>query len=409
MKQILDSEKLAIHGGTPLRAKSLPYRRLFGEAELESVIQVFKESWENERDFGYQGKYEKTYADLFCRFQGGGFADAVCSGTAAVYLALAALDLPPGSEVIVSPVTDPGSVSPVILLGMQPVSADSQPGSFNVGPNEFESAIGPNTRAAILTHLGGIPVDLDPILETAASRGIVIIEDCSQSHGAVYKKRKVGRFGAISAFSTMFSKAHATGGCGGVVYTESEGLYRRIRALADRGKDFDMPDFNPKDPGGFLFPALNLNLDELSCAIGASTLSRLQETVDRRREIVRKMSRLLSESQVVSPAGIPDFAAPSPFFMTLEVNCEKLTVSKQEFAEAVAAEGIWVNPDYRYVVSEWAWIREHLRKETLTPNAVQYRERTFNILFNERFSDEDIRDIVNAILKVEAAYLKGEG
>ena len=266
--------ELAIHGGSKIRTKPLPYRKLFGEAELEAVKQVFEDSWREGWDFGYQGKYEKLYTDSFCQFQGGGFADAVSSGTVANYLALKALDIEPGSDVIVSPITDPGGVSPVIIAGMNPVIADSRPDSVNVGPEQFEEALTPNTRAAIVTHVGGHPVELEPMIEIARTKGIKIVEDCSQAHGALYKGKRVGRFGDIAAFSTVFAKTHATGGCGGLVYTENEDYYWKARSLADRGKPFHSADFDPKAPSAFLFPALNFNLDELSCAIGLSTLSR---------------------------------------------------------------------------------------------------------------------------------------
>ena len=394
---------LAIHGGPKIRAKPFPYRKLFGKQELNYVKKVFKDSWRNGVDFGYQGKYEEIYTIQFCEFQGGGFADAVCSGTVAVYLALKALDLKIDSDVIVSPVTDPGSVTPVIMLGMNPVIADSDINSFNVGPIEFERALTPNTKAAILTHLGGKPIDMKPILEIAHPRGIRIIEDCSQAHGATYKGKKVGRFGDIAAFSTMFSKLHATGGCGGVVYTENEELYWLVRSHADRGKPFaQISDFDPKNPSKFRWPALNFNLDELSAAIGISTLSRLQDTLTKRRAIAQKINEALKESSVARPCLENPDSQPSVFFHTVEVDVDKLKVPKKEFAEAIAAEGIWINPDYRYVVSEWDWLRKYIKTDADTPNAKKFRDRTFNILLNERFSSKDIRDIVRCIIKVES-------
>ena len=401
------TSELAVHGGPKVREKPLPFRKLFGQAELEAVKQVFEDSWQEGWDFGYQGKYEKLYTDSFCQFQGSGFADAVSSGTAANFLSLKALDIEPGSDVIVSPVTDPGGVAPVIISGMNPVIADSRPDSFNIGPEQFEEALTPNTRAAMVTHVGGHPIELEPIIEMATTKGIKIAEDCSQAHGATYKGKRVGRFGDIAAFSTVYAKPHATGGCGGLVYTENEGYYWRIRSLADRGKPFHSPDFDPKAPSEFLFPALNFNLDELSCAIGLSTLSRLQETIEKRSEIARKIdAALLERSSVVFPCNTLPGCQPSPFFHTVEVATDRLRVSKKEFAEAVRAEGIWINPHYDYVVSEWKWVQPYLKHETRTPNARNFRNRTFNILFNERFTDEDIEDMILSIRKVEASLAK---
>ena len=170
----INDDRLAINGGTPLREKPLPARKLFAEEELWSVTQVFEDSWQSGVDFGFQGKYEKLYTDAFCKFQGGGYADAVNSGTAALFVALAALEIDKGSEIIFSPVTDPGGITPALLMGYKPVIADATPGSFNIDPEKFQTAISKKTRAAVITHLGGIPVDMNPILEIASSNGISV-------------------------------------------------------------------------------------------------------------------------------------------------------------------------------------------------------------------------------------------
>lgn len=399
---MLSESDLAINGGPKVREEPMPYRALFSVQEMEAVMSVFYDSWRQGRDFGYQQTFEEKYTNKFSEFQGGGYADAVCSGTVAIYLALLALNLEPGSDVIVSPVTDPGSISPVIIAGMNPIIVDSELGSFNVGPDEFEKALTPSTRAANLTHLGGHPCDMDPILEIAHARDIKIIEDCSQAHGALYKGKKVGTLGDIAAFSTMFGKNHSTGGCGGVVYTKDEDLYWRVRSHADRGKPFNAPDFDRKNPAKYLFPALNLNLDELSCAIGLSTLSRLQETMDRRLVIAQKIDDALAASSVIFPCQHPANCVPSLYFHTVGVAVDKLWVSKSEFAEAVAAEGVNINANFKYVVSEWRWVGSEMQ----TPNAKDFRDRTFNILFTEAYTDQEVKDIVASILKVESVYAR---
>ena len=404
--------KLAIEGGPKLRRTRFPFRKLFGPAELNVVVRVFKDSWKRGTDFGYQEEYEDRYTKAFCKFQGNpkAWADVVSSGSAGIYIALLAFDLKPGSDVIVSPVTDPGGINPVIVAGLNPVIVDSSPGSFNIDPGQFEKAITRNTRAALLTHLGGHPIDMDPIVRIAKARGIAIIEDCSQAHGALYKGKRVGRFGKISVFSTMYRKMHATGGCGGIVYTESEELYWKLRSLADRGKPFNDPSFDlhaPYNPWAFKFAALNFNIDELSCALGLSTLSRLQQTIEARNRIARKIDRALErQSAVVSACEHRADCVPSLYYHTVKVDVDRLRVSKAEFARAVGAEGIWVNPDYRNVVSEWPWLRKYQKRPAKTPNASDFRSRTFNLLFNERFQDRDIDDIVAAILKVEKHFLR---
>lgn len=401
---IADPQSLAINGGLPVRQSPLPPRKLFSEDELKKVIEVFERSWETGVDFGFQGHFEEEYTNSFCAFQGGGFADAVASGTTAIYLALGSLNLPPGCEVIVPPVTDPGGLNPVLLQGFEPVIADAQHGSFNMGPQEFKAALTPNTRGAVVTHIGGIPADIAPILQIAKENNISILEDCSQAHGAIYQGKRVGTFGDVAAFSTMFSKAHATGGCGGLVYTQNEEIYWRCRALADRGKPFSSDRYPVGYPETAVLPSLNFNLDELSCAIGRSTLARLQATIERRLEIINIIDEGLNGSEVVSPIIVPPDCTRSPFFHTIKVNTERINVPKILFAEAVRAEGVAVNPDYRYVLSDWPWLQQYLKQPSFSHSAAQFRDTTFNLLFHEAFTDADAQDIVESILKVEAAY-----
>ena len=398
---------LAIDGGKPIRQTPLPPRRVFGESELEMVKRVFQDSWKSGVDFFSQGKFEEQFTKKYCEFQGGGYADAVSSGTAAVYIALKALDIEPGSDVIVSPTTNPGGIMPVALQDVKLIIPDSEPNSFNISPKEFEKAITPKTRAAILTHLGGHTIDLYPIIEVAKSKRIKIVEDCSQAHGAIYKGKKVGTFTEIAASSTMCSKTLTSGGNGGIVYTKNEELYWHARSLADRGKAFHDPNYHFRMTTNYLYPALNFNSDELSCAMGISSISRLQDTIDRRHEIAKKIDSTLKASSVVHPANLelPDTKS-SVFFHTVVVDIDKLKVSKVQFANAITAEGITINSDYRDITCEWQWIPKYVREYKKTTNAINFRNKTFNILFNENFGDTEIEDIIKSILKVEKCYAK---
>ena len=403
----METVKLAINGGKPVRQTPLPSRRIFGESELEMVKKVFKHSWDSGVDFGFQGKFEKQFAKKFCDFQGGGYADAVCSGGAAVYVALKALNIEPGSDVIVSPVTNPGGIMPIALQDVKLIIPDSEPNSFNISPKEFENSITPNTKAAVLTHLGGHPIDLDPILKIAKLHKIKIVEDCAQAHGALYKDKRVGTFTDVAASSTMFSKTLTTGGMGGVVYTKDKDLYWRIRSLADRGKPFNKPNFNFRMTTDFLFPSHNFNLDEISCAIGTSVISKLQYIIDQRHNIAKKIDKALEESEIVSPTNLElPGCKSSIYFHTVKVDIDKLKISKVQFANAIAAEGITLNTDYRDITSEWRWIPKYVKDFKKTKNAINFRNKTFNILFNEQFGDAEVEDIIKSILKVEKYYLK---
>ena len=402
---LANTAPLAIYGGQPVRKAPMPPRFGLGEDERRMVLEVLDYYAERKVDPGYQGAFEKIYTDAFVEMMGGGYADAVATGTAALYIAVAALNLPKGSEVIVSPITDPGTLSAVILNGLKPRLVDSKPDSYNVGPEQFAERITPNVSAAIIVHSAGYAAEIDKIVEIARARGIKVIEDCSQAHFAKHKAKPVGTFGDIAAFSTMYRKAHSTGPSGGLVYSRDLELFRSALVHSDRGKPRWRDDFDDRDPSTYLAPALNHHTDEISCAIGYASLKRLPSTIISRLAFVSDfVARLYDASNVCQAYRF--MPTSSPFFYPVVVDVEAITCSKIEFAEAVRAEGIDLNPHYKYVVCEWPFIRPYLADDFDTPNARSIRDRSFNLYLNEKYGEQESRDCVKAIVKVEKHFKK---
>lgn len=387
-----------------MTALNLPPRSAFNQDDFQSLQEVFQYYHEKGLDPGYQGYFEERYTNQFVDYMGvQGYADAVCSGTAAIFVAIAALRLPAGSHVIISPVTDPGTVSAIIFNGLVPVVADAKPGSFNVGAAEFESRITSETRAAVIVHTGGQAAPIDEIVAIASHHNIKVVEDCSQAHGARLNGKLVGTFGDIAAFSTMYRKAHATGGCGGVVYTCDRKLYEMVRACADRGKPFFKEGFDEKDPGSFLFPALNLNLDEISCALGSRSLLKLEETRRRRISFLKNLEKELQGLEGVKLALISD--EDSPFFHSVIVDDQALGCSAAEFGRALKGEGIAINPHYKYLVAEWPWAQPYLKGEIACLNAAAYKNSSFNLLFNENYGDKEVETFSRLFRKTAEQYI----
>jgi dTDP-4-amino-4,6-dideoxygalactose transaminase len=402
---IANTVSLAIYGGEPVRKTPMPPRLALGEDERRMVLEVLDYYAERKVDPGYQGAFEKVYTDAFVEMMGGGYADAVATGTAALYVAVAALDLPKGSEVIVSPITDPGTLSAVVLNGLRPRLVDSTPDSYNVGPEQFAERITPNVSAAIIVHSAGYAAEIDKIVQIAHERGIKVIEDCSQSHFAKHKAKPVGTFGDIAAFSTMYRKAHSTGPSGGLVYSRDLELFRSALVHSDRGKPRWRDDFDDRDPSTYLAPALNHHTDEISCAIGYASLKRLPSTIISRLAFVSDfVARLYDASNVCQAYRF--MPTSSPFFYPVIVDVEAITCSKIEFAEAIRAEGIDLNPHYKYMVCEWPYIRPYLADDFDTPNARSIRDRSFNLYLNEKYGEQESRDCVKAIVKVEKHFKK---
>ena len=427
--------ELAVNGGPKVRTGPFPARGLFGEEERAAAVALFDRSIETGNAFGYDGPEEEAYCREFAEYLGGGFADAVNSGTSAVYVALRALDLEPFTEVICPPVTDPGGIMPVALLNCIPVVADSHPASYNAGPEQIEACLSPRTSAILVAHVAGEPADMDPILEIARARNLPVIEDCAQSHGARYRGKLVGTLGTIAAFSTMSGKHHATGAQGGVVFTRNESLYWAARRASDRGKPF-----GPGGRGAAVAPSsvagaasnviasLNLNLNDLAAAIGRVQLKKLDGIVAGRRRVAAAVADGLRErSKVVSAGWQPEGAEASYWFMRLHVEASRLSVDATTFARAVAAEGIPVNPRYGSIHAHAPWMAERRvfgtsgypwrapeyraaggdpdRRYTC-PNAVTVVESDFNLSIHESWAEHEVEDTLAAIEKVERAYLK---
>jgi perosamine synthetase len=396
----------ALLGGHPVRATPMPARVALGPEEQRMVAEVLAFYAERGADPGYQGHFEGLYTDAFSASLGGGFSDAVSTGTAALYVALAALELPEGSEVLVSPITDPGTLSAIVLNRLVPRLIDSAPDSYNVDAASFAARIGPTAKAAVIVHSIGRAAPIDEISNLAREHGMKLLEDCSQSHGATLGGRPVGTFGDIAAFSTMYRKAHVTGACGGVVYSPDRDLYRLALAHADRGKPRWVDDFDDRDPTTFLFPALNHHTDEISCAIGCASLLRLPETIRRRRVWVTAFyAALAAQSTVCTP--YPNSDADSPFVVPVLVDPARIECSVARFGEAVMAEGIDLNPCYKYVVDEWPWLSRHLADGFRTSNARGIRDRTFLLKINEKYGQLEIADTLAAIAKVERHFSRG--
>lgn len=384
----------------------MPARLALKESDLDAVAEVFEYYRNTNEDPGYQGYFEKKYTDAFVRYMGGaGYADAICTGTAALFVAVASLQLNKGDHVMVSPITDPGTLNAIILNQLTPVLVDSSKGSYSISADDLEKRITEKARALLLVHSAGEAAEMEKICRVARKCNLKIVEDCSQAHGAEYMGQKVGTFGDIGVFSTMHTKSHSTGGCGGVAFTRNRDIYNLIRAYADRGKPFHSDDFDAKNPSTFMFPALNLNIDEISCALGCKSLERLDSVIEKRTSFFAQLKGLIHEqSQVFS---LYDFRKGfSPFFIPIIVDLNRMNCSKIELAAFISEKGVSIRPHYYCVVSEWEWIKPYMSDDYKTPNAVAITDRSFNLLFNEAYSLKEAHFICEVFLEAERLFSK---
>jgi dTDP-4-amino-4,6-dideoxygalactose transaminase len=405
-----------VHGGPTTRRWPWPRRRHIGAEERAAAMRVFDREIREGNAVIYNGPEQKAYQEAFTRYLGGeGYATAVNSGTNAIYIALRALELPPGSEVIVSAVTNTGCTMPVALLNCIPIPADSAPGLLNTSADEIRKVLSPRTAAILVAHIAGRPVDMDPILALAEERGIPVVEDCAQALGAVYKGRMVGTLGTAAAFSTMFLKQHCTGGQGGVVFTKSTLLNARIRQIADRGKPFGALG----DPEN-LVASLNFNQDEIGMAIGRAQLAKMPGNVERRRAFVAAVIAGMAKVDGIRVVTPQEGVLDSPCFLQFHLDPAQIGCDPQQFAHALEREGIgnvmagypftptaqpWHDDAVVYGRSGMPWSLsgdpERARPRTFAlPNARKTNTTLVRVDVHEFLGATEARDLTQALAKL---------
>jgi len=415
--------KLAIDGGPPVCGGKTWPRYLLGTAEREAAMAVIDRNITQGRAFDrYGGEEVDAYEREFAAFGRRKHATAVSSGTAAIHSILGALHLEPGSEVICSPITDPGAVMPVVFQLCIPVFADTAPDSFNSCAAGVARVLSPRTGAILLGHIAGEPLDIEPVAALARTHNIPLIEDCAQAHGAEYRDCMVGTFGTAAAFSTMSGKHHTSGGQGGMILTDDEALCLEAKRFADRGKPF-----GSNSPTN-LFLGLNYRMTELQAAIGRVQLRKLPAIVQRRRDLAERLRAHLRDAGVAAlrlPEPVPG-AKPAWWFLRVAVDENRLKVPKAQLAAALRAEGVPAAATYTTLIYEQRWFRERAtfgtsgipwtlprrgrrRKyvyEHCCPNAERALATHILVGFHESMPEEAMDLFAEAMLKVEKAYLR---
>ena len=243
-------------------------------------------------------EFEREYAESL----GVRHAIALTNGTVALELALYALGIGPGDEVIVTPRSFIASVSCVVMRGATPVFADVDRDSQNVNAATIEGKITPRTKAIITVHLAGWPCEMDPILELAKARNIAVIEDCAQAHGSYYRGRPAGSMGVINAFSFCQDKIMTTGGEGGLVSTNSKDLWARAWSFKDHGKSYDAV-YNRQHPRGFRWLhedfGTNWRMLEIQGVLGRQGLTQIEDWVNTRRRHAARLNASLANEPAI--------------------------------------------------------------------------------------------------------------
>jgi len=246
----------------------------------------------------WTGQECRLFEDEFAKWSGSKYAVALANGTLALDVALRALGIKAGDEVIVTPRTFIASISCVVNIGAIPIFADVDLNSGNITPDTIAKVIASKTRAIICVHLGGWPCDMDGIMALANLHSLKVIEDCAQAHGALYKGKSVGTIGHIGAWSFCQDKIMTTGGEGGMVTTNDESIWRSMWAFKDHGKSYEAV-YEREHPPGYRWLhesfGTNWRMLEMQATLGRIQLKRMSDWTSRRNENAQLLTRGLNQ------------------------------------------------------------------------------------------------------------------
>jgi len=399
------SEKLAIEGGPKAKRTPFPSRRRHGERDKQLLSEVI----DADVLFYWFGSKVREFERRFAQLYGRRHCVACSSGTAAVHTAIAVLELPPGSEVITTCITDMGGLTGLLYQGLVPVFADVDPDTLNLDPVSVRARISPRTRAIIATHHAGLPADMDALLDIARETGLPLIEDCAQAYGCRYKGRLAGAMTPLAAFSLNHFK-HIECGSGGMILTDDDQF--RYRAALFIDKCYQREE-GIRDP---FFLAPNYQMTELQAAVVLAQLEQLPSIVERRNRLGARLDRALEQIPGVAPQRVPPDCTHTYFLYLFRLDLERLGATAEQFSAALNAEGI---PNKAHLITGGMpvyWYRVFQNRSAfpgssypfgdrtypkgLCPVAEEAFERWITMDLFEHWSENDIDEIAHGIAKV---------
>jgi len=352
---------------------------------------------------GIEGReFEKEFAT----FAGCEYAIALGNGTLALELALKALNIGAGDEVITTSRTFLASASSIVTSGAAPVFADVDLNTQNITAESITTVLTPKTKAVIVVHLAGMPAEMDAIMELAEQHDFYVIEDCAQAHGAKYKGKSVGSLGHIGAWSFCQDKIMTTGGEGGMVTTNDKVLWSAMWSYKDHGKSYDAI-YERQHPPGFRWLhesfGTNWRMTEMQAAIGRIQLTRMLNWTAQRQANGNTIDLAVSDLDVVRIVDIPEYSEHAEYKHYLFVRTENLADgwTRDRIVETIVANGV---PAFQgscsEVYLEKAFDNTPWRPETRLQNAVELGETSLMFLVHPTLTSAEVDKTAEVIRNV---------
>ena len=391
------AERLALNGGDPFRATWLPFHRpCIEDDEIAEVVETLKGGWIT------TGPRAKRFEKEFAEYIGAKHSVAVNSATAAMHLALDAIGLQPGDEVIVPAYTFTATAEVVMYFGATPVIVDVDPRTLNVDPGAVEAAVTERTRAIMPVDIAGIPCEYDPLRELADHQRLVLIEDAAHALPTRYRGELVGTMAGITCFSFYATKTLATGE-GGMLVTDNDQWAERAQMMSLHGMSRDAWKRHTAEGSWYyevVAPGFKYNLTDVAAALGLRQLTKQARFLAERTAIAERYNAAFATIPGIEIPSIPGHVETSWHLYLLRLNLDRLTCDRAEFIKALNAENIGtsvhfiplhLHPSYR---DRFGYTPESF------PIAFEQYRRVISMPIFPGMTDADVDDVIGAVQKV---------
>ena len=354
----------------------------------------------------WTGTEGREFEKEFAAWADSEYAVALGNGTLALDIALKALNVGSGDEVITTPRTFLASASSIVTAGAAPVFADVDLNSQAITAESIKAVLTPKTKAVIVVHLAGMPAEMDEIMALSKEHGFYVIEDCAQAHGAKYKGRSVGSISHVGAWSFCQDKIMTTGGEGGMVTTNSKELWSTMWSYKDHGKSFDAI-YNREHPPGFRWLhesfGTNWRMTEMQAAIGRIQLTRMRDWTAKRQAYGAELDTAASEFDCIRLVKVPSYIEHAEYKHYMFVKPEQLAEGwdRDRIVNEIVKRGVpCFQGSCSEVYLEKAFDNTPWRPEKRLPNAVELGETSLMFLVHPTLTEAEIAKTTQVMREV---------
>ncbi len=381
----------------------LPFHSAWLEdEEINEVVDTLKSGWLT------TGAKTHRFEEAFKEYLGCKHAVALNSCTAGLHLSLAAMEIDEGCEVITSPMTFPATANAILLERLRPVFVDIEPGTLNLDPGKLEEKITPKTRAIIPVHYAGHPCDMDAIESIARRHNLLVIEDAAHALETAYKGRKIGNLGHPASFS-FYANKNITTGEGGMLTTDDDELAETTRMMRLQGitrdawKRYGKSGFSHWE---FHRPGYKYNMTDINAALGIHQLKKVDKFFEIRTRYAGLYDEAFRDVPEVEPLEVKDYATPARHIYPIALKLERLTLNRDQFLDAIQAEGIGVAVHYVALHLQPYYQKYFKTKPQDFPIASHYSERILSLPLYPKMTPGDLERVIRTVTDIIRKHKK---